>query len=58
LTREFFSGASENENVCDFLHRSDGLKGLMKQKPAYITMFMIGASLDENLSGISPGENS
>jgi len=28
----------------------------MKQKQAYISL--LGASLDENLSGISPGENS
>ncbi|NEQ36197.1 MAG: hypothetical protein F6K40_07815 [Okeania sp. SIO3I5] len=43
-------------NVCGFLHRSDGLKDLMKPKLAYI--FTMGASLDENISGISPGENS
>ncbi|NES03875.1 MAG: hypothetical protein F6K22_14110 [Okeania sp. SIO2F4] len=32
LTRRFFSGASENENVSDFSSRRDGWKYLIMEK--------------------------
>ncbi|MGD1714274.1 hypothetical protein [Dapis sp. BLCC M172] len=53
MTRRFFSGASQNENVCGFLLRRDGWKNLIREKQAFM-----GAAQDENISGIAPGKNS
>ncbi|NEQ36413.1 MAG: hypothetical protein F6K40_09060 [Okeania sp. SIO3I5] len=49
----FFSGASENENFCGFGLKSDGWKDLMSGKQAFV-----GASQDENISGIASRKNS
>ncbi|NET17681.1 MAG: hypothetical protein F6K08_35080 [Okeania sp. SIO1H6] len=54
MTRRFFLGASENENVCGFPVKRNGWKDLRREKQGYI-MFL-EASENENLSDISPGE--
>ncbi|NET17682.1 MAG: hypothetical protein F6K08_35085 [Okeania sp. SIO1H6] len=51
---DFFSGASENENVCGFPVKRNGWKDLTRERQEYM-MFM-EASENENLSDISPGE--
>ncbi len=55
----FFSGASQDENFCDFPLRSDGWKDLMMGKTSiYKESLFIGASIDENIFTIATGENS
>ena len=55
MRQQFFSGASENDNVSGFRLRIDGWKDLMRKKQAHIA-HIIEASRDENFPTLLLGK--